>query len=175
VWALLLGSIMALIQFFLGSLISPGGFGFSRWLFGFVDIVSLPVLIPLFIYTILVMLRGTSGDIDFASFALLWIVPIAALQAVNWSSQNDPLLLVTVPMLWTALAVGISFFINCIINYPRWFVVIPLIIFIFILPVTASGSYWAFFSQQSILGFSLFIASQIPLLLSVIFDIYRKA
>jgi hypothetical protein len=47
VTALLLGSITALVQFSLGSLVNPGGFGFSRWLGGLVDIVVAPAVLPL--------------------------------------------------------------------------------------------------------------------------------
>jgi len=99
VWALLLGSITAIVQFFLGYIIIPGGFGFSRFVFGFFEIVSFPVLVPLLIYFIMVLFRGFSGDIDFANFALLWLFPIGALRALSWSSMNDPILLVLTPLL----------------------------------------------------------------------------
>jgi len=171
VWALLLGSIAAIIQFFLGYLVSPGGFGFSRWLFGFIDIVSLPVLVPLLICFLMLLFRGFSGEADFANFALLWLIPVAGLRALSWSSGNEPILLVAVPLLWTALAVGIPFFINLMINNFRWYTVIVSILCILILPISASTSYWAFFSQQTLLGFMLLFASSIPLGLSITFDI----
>jgi len=171
VWALLLGSIAAIIQFFLGYLVSPGGFGFSRWLFGFIDIVSLPVLVPLLICFLMLLFRGFSGEADFANFALLWLIPVAGLRALSWSSGNEPILLVAVPLLWTALAVGIPFFINLMINNLRWYTVIISILCILILPVSASASYWAFFSQQTLLGFLLLFASSIPLGLSITLDI----
>ena len=174
VWALLLGSITAIIQFFLGYLISPGGFGFSRLLFGFIEIVSLPVLIPLFLYTLLFLIRGLKGDADFANFALLWLIPVAALRAIGWSSHNDPVLLVMVPLLWTALAVGIPFFINRMANNFSWHTVIISILGILLLPVIASGAYWAFFSQQTLLGFALLFAANIPLGLSIAFDIINN-
>ncbi|MDR0731669.1 MAG: hypothetical protein LBF63_08370, partial [Treponema sp.] len=34
VWALLLGSVAAIFQFFYGAFIQAGGFGLSRWLSG---------------------------------------------------------------------------------------------------------------------------------------------
>jgi len=171
VWALLLGSISAIIQFFLGYMVSPGGFGFSRWLFGFIDIVSLPVLVPLFICFLMLLFRGFSGEADFANFALLWLIPVAGLRALSWSSGNEPILLVAVPVLWTALAVGIPFFINWMISDFRWYSVIISLLCIVILPFAASASYWAFFSQQTLLGFLLLFASSIPLGLSITFDI----
>jgi len=174
VWALLLGSITAIIQFFLGYLVSPGGFGLSRFLFGFIEIVSLPVLIPLFLYLIMSIFSGFSGDIDFGNFALLWMIPVAALRAISWGSSNDPLLLITVPLLWTAVAVGVSFFINLMANNFRWWKLVFSIPCIFIIPVIAAGSYWMFFSQQTLYGFLLLFAANIPLGLSILFDVLRR-
>jgi len=163
VWALLFGSITAIFQFFLGYLVSPGGFGFSRWLFGFIDIVSLPVLIPVILCVILFLLRGFAGEPDFSGFALLWLIPVAALRAISWGAANDSILLVVVPLLWTALAVGIPFFVNLMMGNFRWYTAVISILCIIILSVLASGAYWAFFSQQTLLGVLLLIASQIPL------------
>ena len=170
----MLGSITAILQFLLGYIVSPGGFGFSRWLFGFVDIVSLPVLIPLLIYTVLFIFRGFSGDADFANFALLWLIPVAALRAISWSALSDPILLVIVPVLWIALAVGIPFFINLMMSRFIWYTAIPLILCILILPVVAAGAYWAFFSQQTLLGVLMVFVAIVPLSLSITFDILRK-
>ncbi|WP_461248237.1 hypothetical protein [Treponema sp. R6D11] len=170
VWALLLGSITALLQFFMGYMIKPGGFGLSRWLFGFFEIVSLPVLIPIILYAFLYLFRGLSGSADFADFALLWMIPVAALRAIGWGPTNDVILLISVPLLWTALAVGIPFFINLIANNFRWYTLILSIICLLILPLPAATSYWAFFSQQTALGFLLFFVTQIPLGLSFVFE-----
>jgi hypothetical protein len=171
VWALLLGSITAILQFLLGYLVSPGGCGFSRWFFGFIDIVSLPVLVPLILYSLLYFVRGFSGDADFENFALLWLIPFAALRAIGWSSTNDAILLIAVPLLWTALAVGIPFFINRLADNLRWYTAIAFILCIMLLPVIAAGSYWAFFSQHTLLGFLLFFVVHIPLGLSFTFRI----
>jgi len=173
IWALLLGSIIAIVQFFLGYLVSPGGFGFSRFLFGFIEIASLPVLIPFVFYLIILLFKRFNDDIDFANFALLWLIPVGALRALSWSSTNDPILLVMAPLLWTALAVGIPFFINLIRDNLRWYVIIASVIGILLLPVLACATYWAFFSQQELLGFALLIATHIPIVLSLFFDIRR--
>jgi len=173
VWALLLGSITAIIQFFLGYLVSPGGFGFSRWLFGFIDIVSLPVLIPLFLCFLILLFRGFSGEADFANFTLLWLIPVAGLRALSWSSGNGPVLLVAVPLLWTALAVGIPFFINWMANNNRWYIAVFSVLCILLLPVAASATYWAFFSQRALLGFLLLFATHVPLCFSIAQDILR--
>ena len=167
IWALIIGSIVALVQFFLGSFIEPGGFGLSRWVSGFVDIVILPVLIPLFIYLILFCFKFISGTYDFANFALLWLIPGAAMRAVSWSSMVDPILLVLVPVLWASLAVGIPFFINIILNN-RIYIIIPASLGILVIPAAASCSYWAFFSQKASLGFLFCVIAVIPMVISMI-------
>ncbi len=123
VWALLLGSLTAVIQFFLGYFVSPGGFGLTRWLFGFVDIVSVPVILPLVIYSILFLFRSFSGEPDFTNFTLLWLIPVAVLRAIAWSETSDSILLIAAPILWTSLAVGIPFF----IFYKPYFQRFPLV------------------------------------------------
>ena len=166
VWALLVGSIVAIFQFFLGYLVEPGGFGFSRWMSGFVDIVTLPALSPLIIYIILISLKVISGNIDFTNFALLWLIPGAAIRTVNWSSQNDPVLLVLVPILWTAIAVGIPFFINLILHNRRW-VIAPASLGILVVPLAAASSYWAYYSQKVSLGFLFLFIAAAPMMVSM--------
>ncbi|MCL2763792.1 MAG: hypothetical protein FWD40_00735 [Treponema sp.] len=168
VWALLLGSITAIIQFFLGYLVSPGGFGFSRFLFGFIDLVSLAVIIPLFIYFLMMLFRGLSGGGDFANFALLWLIPVGALRALGWSAFNDPILLILVPVLWTALASGIPFFINWMLESYNILISIICVLCMLILPVSAAATYWAFFSQQTLFGFALLAVTNVPLVLSFV-------
>jgi hypothetical protein len=167
VWALLLGSVAALFQFFLGSLVKAGGFGFSRWMSGFVDIVSLPVLAPLLVYLVFVFFRFFSGGADFTGFTLLWLVPAAALRALSWSSRGDPILLVLAPLLWTALAEGIPFFTRIVIRYSRWYIAAPSAFCVLALPLAAATSYWAFFSQRTLTGFLFFFVTIIPMAVSL--------
>ena len=173
VWALLLGSVTAIFQFSLGYLVYPGGFGLSRWLYGFVDIVSMSALVPLLVYAVFCLFRVFSGTADFANFTLLWLIPVAALRAISWRPNGDPLLLVMVPLLWTALAAGIPFFINCIVRHFRWYVVIPSALCILALPIAAASAYWAFFSHQVLLGYGLFFAALLPVAISVTLDFIR--
>jgi hypothetical protein len=168
VWALLLGSIVALAQFFLGSFINPGGFGLSRWVSGCIDIVTFPALAPLLVYLGLIKARIVSGAPDFANFALLWLIPGGALRAVSWSAQGDPILLALVPLLWTAIVIGIPFFAGLILNAPRWWIIIPSGLAALVLPFLAATVYWAFFSQRTLMGFLLFFAAIIPLGVSVV-------
>jgi hypothetical protein len=167
VWALLLGSITAIVQFLLGYIFSPGGFGFSRWLFGFFEIVGMPALLPFIAYFVMYMFGGFS-DADFANFTLLWLIPVGALRALSWSSMNDPILLVMTPLLWTAIAVGISYLIIWMTNSYNPFISVLAILCMIILPVAASTAYWAFFSQQTLLGFLLLLAAHIPFGLSFV-------
>ena len=175
VWALLLGSIIAIVQFFFGDIINPGGFGLSRWISAFVDIVSLPVILPMLVYLLFLVFRITSSDsIDFAGFTLLWLIPAAGLRAIGWGSENDPVVLVLVPLLWTALAVGISFFIELILHYMRWYVIILAGICILLLPLLASTAWWAFYSQKNFYGYIFLSAAFVPTIISIIL-LYKKA
>ncbi|MDR2618124.1 MAG: hypothetical protein LBC62_04555 [Treponema sp.] len=168
VWALLLGSIAAIIQFFLGDLIKPGGFGLSRWVSACIDIVTFPAILPLLVCFLFLALKVVSGPIDFANFALLWLIPGAAVRAVSWSAGNGPAFLVLVPLLWTAVAVGVSFFINLFLEHFRWYVIIPSGLCILVLPFAAATSWWAFYSQQFLRGSLFLAAAALPLLISMI-------
>jgi hypothetical protein len=163
IWALLLGSLAALLQFFLGALINPGGFGFSRWLSGCVEIVVLPALLPLLFYFMLTRFRLLSGKADFTNFALLWLIPGGALRAVSWSAQRDPILLMLVPFLWTALAAGLPFCVGLIFRCKRRFLIFLFILVSLALPPLAATVYWAFFYQKLVWGYLLLLLTVIPL------------
>jgi hypothetical protein len=167
IWALLLGSITALFQFFFGAFVAPGGFGFSRWLSGFVDLVSAPVLLPLLVCLLMVLFRLIPGNVDFTGFALLWIIPMGALRAVNWGAKGDPVLLVLVPLLWTAIAGGLPFLGGLILRF-SWPVRIPAALALLTLPPLAAVVYWAFFRQELGRGFPLLALSLAPLLASCV-------
>jgi len=173
IWALPLGGIAVIFHYFTGSLINPGGFGFARWMSGFIDITALPVLIPLLAALLLVMLRIFPDSLDYAGFILLWLVPLAAIRSFSESSPSSPINLVFIPLLWIAQAVGISFFIGWILKKPRWYIIIPSVLGIAVLPLAATTSWWAFFVQQTLLGFALLIVSLVPAVISVMVD-YKK-
>jgi hypothetical protein len=102
-----LGAVAVAVQYFAGPLVTPGAFGFPRWMSGFVDIVGLPALIPLMVCGALVMLRVFPRNADYAGFALLWLIPLAAIRSMSGNSPPSPLPLIVVPLLWSAQAVGI--------------------------------------------------------------------
>jgi hypothetical protein len=160
-WALVLGSIVALFQFFLGSLINPGGFGFSRWVSACVDIVALPATLPFIVSLIFFVFRIISRESNFTNLAFLWLIPVAALRALSWSAQSDPLLLMGVPVLWTFVIVGMGFFIR-IIQDSRETEAIPAAAGLIALPFLAATAYWALFSQHTVAGFVLFVLTLVP-------------
>jgi hypothetical protein len=168
VWAILLGSIAAVIHFFIGDLIKPGGFGLSRWVSACVDIVALPAVLPLVACFLFLAFKVVSGPIDIANFALLWLIPGTVVRALNWSAGSSPAFLVLIPLLWTAVAVGVSFFINLFMEHFHWYVIVPSGICILILPFAAATSWWAFYSQRFLTGSLFLFAAALPLLVSVI-------
>jgi hypothetical protein len=168
VWALPLGAAVVVVRYFTGPLVTPGGFGLSRWVSGFVDIAGLPALLPLIVCGALVILRVFPRDADYAGFALLWLVPLAAIRSINGDSPPSPLALIVVPLLWSAQALGISFFIDGMVKNPRGYIVFFATLGIAALPIAAVTSWWAFFSHQNLLGGGLLLLSVIPAVISMI-------
>jgi hypothetical protein len=162
-----LGGIAVAVQYFVGPLLDPGAFGFSRWISGFVDIVSLPVLIPLIVCASLVMLKKFAPTVDYAGFTLVWLIPLAAIRSMS-GNLPSPIPLVVVPLLWIAQTLSISFFISCIVKKPRWYVIVPSALGIITMPIIATTSWWAFFVNRQPLGFLLLGASLIPAIISII-------
>ena len=167
IWAFLAGCAAAGMQYALGFIVEPNQFGLSRWLSGCVDIVVLPALFPLLVYLLLVALRIVREHADFANFAQLWLIPAALVRALSWGAQNDPVTLILVPVLWTAIAVGIPFFINLILHTRKLFAA-PLGLGILVIFGASASSYWAFFSHKTTLGFILFFAASSPMLVSMV-------
>jgi hypothetical protein len=174
-WALILGSVTAIIQFFAGPLVKPGGFEVSRWLSGCIDIVALPAVAPVLVC----LLLGNFGIIggaekpDFANFAFQWLIPTAVFRALGWVSLRDPVHLVLVPVLWTSIAAGVSFFIDLIREFTRIIVIIPSSLAILVIPLAAASSYWAFFSQDYPMGYLFLGIAVFPLLVSIAVSFFR--
>ena len=172
-WALIAGSIVAVFQFFGDPLIDPGGFGISRWSSGFVDIVVLPVMVPLLVYLLFFCLKLIAGAVDFTGFALLWLIPIAAARSLTWGAiQRDPILLVLVPVLWSAIAAGVPFFIAIIQKSRPGMIALSGAAILSVL-FAAATSYWAFFSQRTTMGIIFLVAAAAPMLVSVTMSFIR--
>ena len=172
-WALLLGTIIAFFRFFLGSFVNAGGFGLARWVSACIDVVALPVALPFIICTIFALFRIISSEANFTNYAFLWLIPVAAVRALGWSSQNNPILLMGVPVLWTAVASGMGLFIR-IVQDGWGLVVIPAILGALALPLVAATAYWALFSQLNLLGIMLFAVSCVPMVISIVFSFMGK-
>ncbi|GHU91598.1 hypothetical protein FACS189476_12270 [Spirochaetia bacterium] len=138
---------------------------------GSVDIVALPVLLPLLVYLALIGLRIVLDTPEFTDFALLALIPNGVLRAISWSVLGDPILLVLVPLLWTVIATGLPFFVRIVLDSPPWWILISVALAALVLPFLAVTVYWAFFSQRAILGFILLFAALIPLVVSVVHSI----
>jgi hypothetical protein len=167
-WALVLGSAVASIRFFLGPFVHPAAFGLSRWFSACVDIVALPAALPLLVCLLISRLRALRA-VNYTSFALLWLIPEGAGRGLSWSALNDPALLVLTPVLWTAIAVGVPWFRP---SGPRY-KAIPGVMAMAALPLLAAAVYWAFFAQITWLGFLLLALTLIPLGVSVTVSFYR--
>ena len=165
-WALTGGILIASIQFFWGPFVEPGGFDFHRWLSACIDIVVFPAILPFLAYFLLTKSKIIKNPVNLTGFTLLWLTPGAVFRSFFWSSLNDPILLIIVPILWTAIAVGVPFFIK-LIQKGRNSVIVLSSLGILVLPFAAASSYWALFSHKTYLGFSLFFAAAAPMLVYV--------
>jgi hypothetical protein len=161
VWALLLGSAAGLVHFFCGSLIKAQGFGLSRWAYALVDITVFPAILPLLVFAAFSFFRLFSGSPDLTNFALLWLIPEGILCAIKWSVLNDPVYLVLAPLIWTACALGIPFFVHIIRDHFGILIVFAAL-GILAIPLAASVSFWAFFSHRLVPGFILLGVAVIP-------------
>ncbi|MDR2398004.1 MAG: hypothetical protein LBD74_04495 [Spirochaetaceae bacterium] len=161
IWAVLLGSVLGFALFFLGPLVEAGGFDRARWISGFVDIVSVPTLLPLLLYGLLCCF-GISGTwVKGAHFTLLWLIPDVAIHIVSWSTQNQPFLLVLVPLLRTAVGVGIPFLAS-LVGTRNPLLILVAILGIIVLPFSATTSYWAFFCQRPLEGYGCLAITLVP-------------
>jgi hypothetical protein len=172
--AFLLGCTAVIVRFFFVFLVPPGGIGFSGWVNGFVDIVSLPVIVPLATYLLLVLTGIFPKETDPARFILVWLIPIAAYRSVTWSSPAFPHMLVLVPLLWTAQCIAISFFVNYIFRYPRWYVIILSVPGMAVVPVIAATCWWAFYSQQTFFGFIMLAICLVPVAVLTVVNFCKK-
>ena len=168
VWALLLGCAAVLVRYFSGPLVTAGSLGLSRWLSGFIDIVSLPVIVPLVIALLLVKKRVFPDNLDYAGFTLLWLAPLGLYFSIDRTSLYSPVILVLAPLLWTVQALGMSFFIGFIFKYRRWYVTASAILAAAAQSLIACTSWWAFYSQQTPAGCAFLFVSLIPVTISLI-------
>jgi hypothetical protein len=165
VWALLLGSAFTLTRFITGPWVSLGEFGLFRWLSALVDTVGLPALMPLLFFVLFVFLKVVPSSEDPTGFALLWLIPEGILRSISRNGRHDAVFLVLVPLLWTAVTVGMPFFVRVILDGNRWFLKVLALFGTLILPLAAATCYWAFFCQRLLWGRVSFGITLLPLIL----------
>jgi hypothetical protein len=165
-WALILGTLAAVLRYLLGSFANPEGFGVSRWVSACIDVVAFPVALPFIICLVFAVFGFISSEANYTNIAFLWLIPGAVTRALSWSSESSPILLIGVPVLWSAVIVGIGFFIRLIQSQGGW-VTVPAVLGALALPLMAATSYWALFAQNSFLGIALLIICLIPMFVSL--------
>jgi len=175
VWALIFGSLVVIIRFFAGPLVDPGAFGFYRWLSAFVDIVSVPVLAPLVLYLLFVEMNLLSPRTDYIGFTLVWLIPVSAFRVTTWISSPSPVMLVLVPLLWTALAVGIPVLFAQARKRGEWYSAAPFVFGMAVLPFSAATSWWAFFSHRPLTGVLFLLITVAPAIVAVVLAVLAIA
>ena len=174
-WALFFGGLTALSLILFGEFSESTDFGISRWFYGFIDIVSVPALLPFIIWLFLAAIKKISFKTDSMGFALLWLIPLSIYRAADWSSLGTPVMLVLVPALWTIQICSLSFFIECIMQKPKWYVIVPACIGIIAVPLIAATSWWEFFSSKYLSGYLFLFAVSLPALISLIFRARKQS
>jgi hypothetical protein len=163
VWAFALGTVFAVIHFIAGSFVRAAGFGISRWFYAFIDIV-LPAALPFPAAFLLRLSRPrcfTPSAAAFRAFAFIALLPEGVFRALLWGDSANPLLLLFVPLLWTAVAEGMTFFAGALRHKGA------AILGLALLPIAAPFSFWAFFGQRTLWGAAMFIVTAIPACLSI--------
>ncbi|MDR1909087.1 MAG: hypothetical protein LBQ35_04155 [Spirochaetaceae bacterium] len=163
VWAFLLGAAAALLHGLAGSFVEPRGFGLFRGLYVLVDIILLPAALPFLAALLLTLCRPSGTAFNLRLFALVWLIPQGLFRAMFWSG---PLFLILAPLLWTALALGVPFFIDMAGGAPG-LRSLPGILGAALLPLAAAACFWAFFGQRPVPGAAALAAVLAPALVSV--------
>ena len=165
IWALVLGTVLAIVQYMFRPVISSGEFGLIQWLAGFVNIIALPVLAGLVVCLLFKLLNLFSSGMNITNFLLLWCIPFGIFWTMAYSKSTEPLYLVIVPLLWVGMAVGFGFFISKI-GEVSTFTAVFCIAGAVILPFVAATAYWFLFCQNYLLGYMLFGAALVPMVIN---------
>jgi hypothetical protein len=162
-----LGSLVSVLHYFFHPLVRTAGFGFSLWFYALVDIVLIPVLPPFLFFALFSVLGFFKDKADPAQFVLFALIPAEVIMAAGWSGQDSPLYLVIIPLLRTALALGVSFLARLALEsfFPR---VIPLLLAVLAMPFAAAACFWAFYGQMAPAGFILLAFLSVPSFIALI-------
>jgi hypothetical protein len=173
VWALAFGTLAALLQLPAGPLVFPGAFGMMRWLSGFVDLIVFPIVLPLGLCLLLLVFRVFPASLSLSKFLLLWLIPVSVFRALG-ANASSPLESVFIPLLWTALAVGMPFFIGLFQELSGALALLAIAACV-VLPFLGAAAYWAFFCQKPFLAYALSALSFLPMLSTATVYVLRAA
>jgi hypothetical protein len=152
-WAFILGILVSVFHYLFYPFVKASGFGLSLWFHTLIDIVSVPAVLPLLVFALFTVLRLPGTGADPAKFVLTALIPAGVLRAIGWSGQNAPLYLVLIPLIWTMLALGVSFFTRLVFrNFLLWLITLLSVI---VLAPLAATVFWAFYGQMPFTGFLL--------------------
>lgn len=164
---------MAIIRFFSVNFVSAYGFSFSRYVSAFVDFASLPVVVSLLVcivfYKVQTKIFKRLFTPDFTGFILISLIPVLLVCAIRWGTSKNPLLLVLVPVLWSATAVGFYPLFTFIFKRPGVRRLICGIAAIAALPCLAAAVWWQFFIQENLNAFILLFILLVPAILTICF------
>lgn len=168
----LVNTLLSFFKYLNGPVIQDNAFGFMRWLYYFIDILSLPLIIPLLLGLFVFIFLRRDSFYSVMEFTLVYFIPESFFRAMLWSEIPDPVLLVAVPVLWTALAIGIPYLLMLfheeigILSYGS------LVGAIVLVPLS-NTAIWALYERNFLLGISLFVFSLFPCLFMSV-QLYRK-
>jgi hypothetical protein len=165
--ALFLGSAVSVLHQLFYPSSSAAGFGLSLWLYALINIVLIPAVLPFLVFAFLSVLGFFKDGADPAQFVLFSLIPAGIIRAAAWNVRHDPLYLVLVPLLWTALALGVVFFARLVRkrSFPR---IISLLSAPLLLSLIAAGSFWAFYRQIPAAGFILLAVLLVPSVIALV-------
>jgi hypothetical protein len=166
VWALILGTIVSVFHYLFYPFVKASGFGLSLWFHALIDIVFVPAALPFLIFALFTGLGFIGKEADPAKFILSALIPAGAARAIAWSGQNAPLYLVLIPLIWTMLALDISFFARLVSgNF-----LLRLIAFLSVIVFASAFAavFWAFYGQMPFTGFLLLALLSIPSIIALI-------
>jgi hypothetical protein len=166
VWAFILGTLLSVLHYLLYPFIKVSGFGLSLWFYALIDIVFVPVALPLLVFALFTALELPGGGADPVKFVLIALVPAGVLRAIGWSGQNAPLYLVLVPLIWAMFALGVSFLVRLASgNFPLWLITILSVI---VLTPAAAAVFWAFYRQMPFISLLFLALFSTPSLIALV-------
>ncbi|AEJ19839.1 hypothetical protein [Gracilinema caldarium] len=155
------GTVMGILAFFFPQLVPEGSFGIIQWIHGFIDVIALPVLIPLCFRYLLQIRYKHQIYIEINQFILIWLIPMALVKSIQWNIYKDGILLVLTPGLWGALSIGIPWLLEKAeeeIGFFSFF----FYAMAYVLPLFATTAYWAWFLKLYLVAVLAAIVSFLP-------------